>query len=135
MHELAPEHVKAIARLHQMWIDMELAGNSAGVLNLCTEDALWMPPDGPLLVGTAALDLLEDPDVQVRDINITNLKVRGSGNVAYLTSHYTTRYTVPGNPAEHVGHGAQLWILHNLPPWKVAVVSWSQFEQRRPGSA
>ncbi len=135
MHELAPEDIKAIARLHQMWIAAELAGNTAEVLHFCTDEALWIPPDGPVLEGHAALGLLQEPAIEVQDINIKNLKIRGSGNVAYLTGSYATKYTVSGQSGLRTARGTQLWILHKVPPWKVAIISWSALAEKAATSA
>jgi ketosteroid isomerase-like protein len=40
---LADVDVRAIQRLQRRWLDEELAGHSAAILDLCTEDVVWMP--------------------------------------------------------------------------------------------
>ena len=83
-----------------------------------------------MLEGPTALGLLQEPAIEVQDINIKNLKIRGSGNVAYLTGSYATKYNVSGQSGRRTARGTQLWILHKVPPWKVAIISWSALAEK-----
>ena len=51
---LASPDIHAIRALHDKWIDAELRGDIAAVLELCTDDVRWMVPNGAPVAGKAA---------------------------------------------------------------------------------
>ncbi len=55
---LAPPDIHAIRALHDKWIDPELRGDIAAVLELCTDDVCWLVPNGAPVEGKAALCVL-----------------------------------------------------------------------------
>lgn len=127
---LSKSDLEAIARTHQRWIEEEIANNSGATLQLCTNDVVWMPPDSPSLVGKENIERwLSSAQVEIRNIQITNLKIDGDGSVAYLTANYLTSYTSEPDALTSKGQGAHLWILRKMSSgdWKVAIVMWSSF--------
>lgn len=126
--ELASEDVRAIEDLHNRWIEAELAGNSAAVLRLCTEDVVWVPPDSPLLEGRDEIsEWLQSAEVEIRSLEISDLRIRGGGTVAYKTANYTTTYRPAGSSDLIEAKGTHLWILRKVGKlgWRVALVTWS----------
>jgi uncharacterized protein (TIGR02246 family) len=127
MLSLAYEDVEAIKQIHRRWIEAELSGNAVGVLRFCTDDVRWMVPGSEVLVGKeAARQLLVHPETGIVDIQTEDVEVSGSGDIAYKTSKYTTRFVAGGRDTEEVARGSHLWILRRQDndEWKVALVTW-----------
>ena len=126
MLTLPEKDIEAIERIHRRWIDAELSGNALEVLRFCTDDVRWMVPGSEVLVGKEAVNLLVHTGTQIVDIQTADVEVCGSGDVAYKTSKYTTRFVAEGTDSEQVARGSHLWILHKQDneEWKVALVTW-----------
>ena len=116
-----------IEKIHSRWIQEELAGNVAEMVELCDDGVLLLPPNSWKVVGKEALrQFLESDDVQVKQVRITDLAIHGSGSVAYLTSNYSSDYELPGASVVRQAEGGRLWILRrSAGSWRIAVVSWS----------
>jgi uncharacterized protein (TIGR02246 family) len=127
MLSLAYEDVEAIKQIHRRWIEAELSGNALGVLHFCTDDVRWMVSGSEVLVGKeAARQLLVHTGTGIVDIQTEDVEVSGSGDIAYKTSKYTTRFVAGGRDTEEVTRGSHLWILRKQDneEWKVALVTW-----------
>ncbi len=126
MSELSNRDLQEIRDLHDRWIARELEGDALGVLQLCTDDVQWLVPNSGLLVGKeAARELLAEPDVQIREIQTADIRIRGSGSFAYKTSAYSTRYVAAVSSEVTVTRGTHLWILRKTDgEWQVALVTW-----------
>ena len=126
MLTLPEKDIRAIEQIHRRWIEAELSGNALEVLRFCTHDVRWMVPGSQVLVGKEAASLLVHTGTQIVDIQTADVEVCGSGNVAYKTSKYTTRFVAEGTDSEQVARGTHLWILHKQgnEEWKVALVTW-----------
>jgi ketosteroid isomerase-like protein len=101
-------------------------------LDLCTDDVVFLPPNGPPLLGKEVIgQWLSSSGDQIQDIQISNLKIDGAESVSYLTANYATSYTISAAAATSKAQGVHLWILRKLNSgdWKVAVVMWSSFEE------
>jgi uncharacterized protein (TIGR02246 family) len=126
MLTLREKDVEAIEQIHRGWIEAEQSGNALGLLDFCTDDVRWMIPGSEVLVGKeAARSLLVHPGTRIVDIQTEDVEVCGSGDIAYKTSKYTTRFVAGGN-TEQVARGSHLWILRKQDneEWKVALVTW-----------
>ena len=127
MLTLPYEDVEAIKQIHRRWIEAERSGNALGLLDFCTDDVRWMVPDSDVLVGKdAARPLLVHNGREIVDIQTEDVEVCGSGDIAYKTSKYTTRFVAGATDSEQVARGSHLWILHKQDneEWKVALVTW-----------
>lgn len=130
MSELSGQDVDAIEEVHNRWIREELAGNSSQVIELCTDDVKWIPPNAPPLVGKQAIaQYLNDSFVELKDVHVKEVMIRGSGSVAYLTSGYHSRFVGEGQ-TEMQGAGTHLWVLRKTGggACRVAIVAWSLWE-------
>ncbi|MCM3901841.1 MAG: DUF4440 domain-containing protein [Pyrinomonadaceae bacterium] len=128
MSELSDQDLEAIEEIHNYWIREELAGNGSRVIELCTDDVRWMPPNAPPLVGKPAIaQYLSDSTVGLKDVQAGDVVICGSGSVAYLTSSYHSRFVVEGGWELQEAAGTHLWILRKTGggAWRVAVVAWS----------
>lgn len=131
MSELSRDDMQAIEKVHNRWLEVERASDSLAVLQLCTDDTMWVPPNSPALVGQQAImQWLRGTEVEIISLEITNLHIGGSGTVAYKTSNYSTAYVVADSSGISRVKGTHLWILHKLPDsgWKVAIVTWNILE-------
>ena len=133
MSELSGQDVDAIEEIHNRWIRKELAGNSSQVIELCTDDVRWIPPNSPPLVGKGAIaQYLNESSVELKDVNVKEVVICGSGSVAYLTSGYHSRFVVEGDTEMQEATGTHLWVLRKTRggAWRVAIVAWSLWEVR-----
>ncbi len=100
-----------IKDLHSRWIAHELAGETSRVLELCTDDVRWIPPDSPPLIGNKAIaNYLSMIKVEPIEIEITGLEIHNAGSAAYLTSNYRSRFCSQGDSEVHQATGSHLWI-------------------------
>ena len=130
MRELSEQDLNNIQALHSNWIAKEVEGKGSDVVDLCMEDIQWLPPDSQPIVGREQIaNYLASQDVKLLSVDISNLSVRGSRSVAYLTSDYRTLYSGQGHSqVTHEAKGTHLWILRKQGDrWLVAVVAWSSW--------
>ena len=123
---LSSRDLQEIRDLHDRWIASELEGDASGVLGLCADDVQWLVPGSGLVVGKeVGRELLAASDVEIRDIQTTNIQIRGNGNFAYKTSTYCTRSASTGSLELGVTRGTHLWILRKTDgEWRVTLVTW-----------
>ena len=119
---------EAIRQVHETWLAAELRGDVEGVLRLCTPDVRWLVPGRPILEGReAGRQLLQPADLELLDIRATDLRIEHSGELAFKTCRYETRYHAGGQ--EGMARGTHLWILRREGVgWHVALVTWQADE-------
>ena len=127
MTELSGHDLNRIKDVHDLWIAKELEGNGSEVIDLCTPDLQWLPPNNPPIVGKEEIaKYLAAHSAKVESIEIYDLRIHGNGSLAYLISHYRTHYLTEGHSELHESTGAHLWVLRKEgDDWRVAVVTWS----------
>jgi ketosteroid isomerase-like protein len=129
MAEVSERVRQAVMAVQQHWVDRELAGDVVGVLALCTDDVIWLPPNGPALrdKNSVAAWLAALPENRVRRIEITNVYIDSSGGLAYKVADFTTWLDTVGQASDEPVKGSHLWVLREVSPgeWRVAVVAWS----------
>ncbi|HEX6728469.1 MAG TPA: DUF4440 domain-containing protein [Pyrinomonadaceae bacterium] len=131
MSELSEQDLKAIEELHNHWIAEELVGAATQVITLCTKDIKWIPPDSPPLKGKEAITAyISANTVGLKDVQISDVEISGTGTLAYLTSRYCSQFSAEGFPETQQATGTHLWILRKESDgiWRVAVVAWSAWE-------
>jgi ketosteroid isomerase-like protein len=101
----------------------ELRGDIEAVLCLCTHDVRWLVPGSLAVEGReAARQLLQAGQVDLLDIRTSDLRVECSGELAFKTSRYETRYHM--DREEKVARGTHLWVLRREgATWRVAAVT------------
>ena len=91
MKNLSEDAVREIERIHSSWIEFEVAGEDRRLLTLCTDDIEFWPPDAQPIVGrTGVLAQLQCGSKIIQGIEISNRRIRGSDEIAYLTANYKT---------------------------------------------
>jgi ketosteroid isomerase-like protein len=138
MDELTRDAVRQIEQIHSNWIKCELAGENHSLMELCAEDIELWPPDAQPLLGRAAVSArMAQGKTRIHSIEITNCRIRGSNEIAYLTASYKTTFSsaedsAPDSPPEQAV-GSHLWILRKRAgTWVVCLVSWSLDRKLRP---
>jgi ketosteroid isomerase-like protein len=94
---------------------------------LCADDIELWPPDAQPLLGRAAVSAqMAKGTKRIHGIEITDRRVRGSNDVAYLTASYKTTFSSAEDSTPRQALGSHLWILRKRTGmWVVALVSWS----------
>jgi uncharacterized protein (TIGR02246 family) len=119
---------QAIRQVHEAWLAAELRGDVESILRLCTPDVRWLVPGRPVLKGReAGRQLLRAAGAELIDIRADDVRVEHSGELAFKTCRYKTRYRV--GEQEGVARGTHLWILRREElTWRVALVTWQAEE-------
>jgi ketosteroid isomerase-like protein len=127
MDNLTEDSVREIERIHSSWIEFEVAGEDRRLLALCADDIEFWPPDAqPVLGRTAVLAQLERGPTRIHTIAISDRRIRGSDEIAYLTASYKTTFPSAEDSAPRQALGSHLWILQKRAgTWLVTLVSWS----------
>jgi ketosteroid isomerase-like protein len=134
MGELTDNAVRDIERIHSDWIAFEIAGENYRLAELCDEDIEFWPPDRAPVRGLRSVSALffAPGESRIHSIDITDRRIRGSGEIAYLTANYTTRFSVPSDVSVKSVIGSHLWILRRrASAWCVALVAWSVWGAER----
>lgn len=127
MNELTEHAVREIEQLHSSWIAYEVAGEDHSLMGLCANDIELWPPDAEPLVGRAAFSAhIAHGTTSIHSIDISNRRIRGSNEIAYLTANFKTTFSSQEDPTPKQILGSHLWILRKeAGTWVVHLVSWS----------
>jgi ketosteroid isomerase-like protein len=131
MSELTQDAVREIEQIHSSWIEFEVAGQGHNLMALCADDIeLWPPGEQPLLGRAAVSALIGHGTTRIHCIEITDRRIRGSNEIAYLTASYKTTFSSTDDSTPKQALGSHLWILRKRAgTWVVALVSWSLWAQ------
>jgi ketosteroid isomerase-like protein len=127
MNELTDDAVREIEQLHSIWIEFEIAGDDHSLMALCADDIELWPPDAPPLLGRAAVSAeLARGATRIHRIEITDRRIRGSSEIAYLTATYKTTFSSAEDSTSRHALGSHLWVLRKREgTWVVTLLSWS----------
>ncbi|MBI3665557.1 MAG: DUF4440 domain-containing protein [Acidobacteria bacterium] len=129
MSGLSQHAQQAIMAVQQQWLDHELAGDMMGLLALCVQDVVWLPPNVPALrdKNAVAAWLVGLPKNRIRRIEIANLQIDGSEGLAYKVADFTVWLDTGEQGSSEPVRGSHVWLLREVSPgcWRVAVVAWS----------
>src|SRR3982074_1898268 len=127
MDELTKDAVREIEQIHSSWIEFEVAGQRNSLMGLCADDIeLWPPDARPLLGRTAVSAQMAHGTTRIHRIEITDRRIRGSNEIAYLTASYKTTFSSAEDSTPRQALGSHLWILQKRSgKWIITLVSWS----------
>jgi ketosteroid isomerase-like protein len=130
MTELTSDAVRQIEQIHSDWIAYEVAGEDHRLMALCHDDIELWPPDAQPLLGRAAVSAqMAHGTAKVHSIEITDRRIRGSNDIAYLTANYKTAFSSVEDSTPRQVHGSHLWILRNqTDTWRVHLITWSSWD-------
>ena len=133
---LEPAERAAIDQLERRWLTCELEGRPADVLELCSDDVVWLPPGCPPIRGKDAVRAwLATSRDHILDITLTRVSVHGDGSGAHKIANFRTRYVPAGSVDVVTIEGWHLWVLRRdaQTSWLVHAVAWSLMEGGRDG--
>src|ERR1039458_1658427 len=127
MDELTKDAAREIEQIHSSWIELEVAGQVHSLMPLCADDIELWPPDARPLLGRAAVSAqMAHGTMRIHRIEITDRRIRGSAEIAYLTASYKTTFSPAEDSTPRQALGGHLWILQRRAgTWVVTLVSWS----------
>jgi ketosteroid isomerase-like protein len=127
MDKLTEDAVQEIEQIHSSWIEFEVAGDDQSLLALCADDIELWPPDAQPVRGRAAVSAqLAHGTTRIHDVEISDRRIRGSNEIAYLTASYRTTFSSAEDFTPRQALGSHLWILQKRAgAWLVTLVSWS----------
>ena len=127
MNELTEDAAQEIERVHASWIEFEVAGDDHSLVALCADDIELWPPDSPPVIGRGAVSAqLTLGTTRIQRIEITDRRIRGSNEIAYLTATYKTTFSSGEGSTPQQVLGSHLWILRKQACiWVVTLISWS----------
>jgi ketosteroid isomerase-like protein len=129
MHGLPENAVREIEQIHSRWIDFEVAGEIRCLMMLCSDDIELWPPDAQALHGREEVSAwMARGNATIHRIEITERRIRGSNEIAYLTADYKTTFSLKEDSTPRQFYGSHLWILRKQAgTWVVSLVSWSSW--------
>jgi ketosteroid isomerase-like protein len=127
MNRLTEDAVREIEQLHSKWLEFERTGELHSLMALCADDIELWPPDARPLLGRAAVSAqLAHETTRIHIIEITDRRIRGSNEIAYLTASYKTTFSSAEDSTSRQAFGSHVWILRKRAgTWVVTLVSWS----------
>lgn len=127
MNDLAKDAVQEIEQIHSNWIEFERTGDHHSLMALCADDIELWPPDARPLLGRAALSAqLARGTTKIHSVEITDRRIRGSNEIAYLTASYKTSFSSAEDSTSRQVVGSHLWVLRKRAgTWVVTLVTWS----------
>ncbi len=116
-----------ILELHHSWVEAELRGDIPSMLRLCSEEIRFYPPGSSPIEGKSAVGILLQNDVQkIERLEIKDLVIDVSGNLAYKTASFATHVRSDSESESTLYEGNHLWILRREDyDWRIIIVSWS----------
>ena len=120
----------AIRGLHDECVKAVQAKDVGRFLSCFTDDAMWFPPNAPLIKGKEAIrefvsEAMAHPDFAVSH-ELGKVEVSRSGDLAYLTYAYELTLNDPeGKPV--TDRGKDIYILQKQPDgaWKIVIDIWN----------
>ena len=127
MDKLTEDAVQEIEQMHSSWIEFEVAGDDQSLLALCADDIELWPPDAQPVRGRAAVSAqLAHGTTRIHGVEISDRRIRGSNEIAYLTASYRTTFSSAEEFTPRQVLGSHLWILQKRAgAWLVTLVSSS----------
>jgi ketosteroid isomerase-like protein len=129
MSGLPEDAIREIEQIHSKWLEFETAGDVRSLMALCADDIELWPPDARPLIGREVVSAaMARGTTRIHGIEISERRIRGSNELAYLTANYETTFSLGENSAPTRSSGSHLWILgRQAGRWVVTLVNWSRW--------
>jgi ketosteroid isomerase-like protein len=130
MGELTNDVIQEIEQIHSDWIAYEVAGEDHSLMTLCADDIELWPPDAQPVLGRAAVPAqMARGTTRIHSIEISDRRIRGSNEIAYLTASYKTTLSSAEDSTPRQLLGTHLWILRRrADTWSVHLISSSSWD-------
>lgn len=128
MEEIRENSIREIEQIHSSWIGFEVRGQGQSLIALCADDIELWPPDAHPLIGRSAVSAeMARATTKIHSIEISDRRIRGSNEIAYLTASYKTTFSSAEDSTPRQALGNHLWILRKqADTWVISLVSWSR---------
>jgi ketosteroid isomerase-like protein len=121
---ISPVDTAAIRATIGPWTKNAVDRDWDAFLALCTDDAVFMPPDGPLVQGPALRPWLENYPI-IKRFEEEFEQVEGQGDVAYARGRFQMTLEIDRNAVEVDGKFVDVLRRDPNGVWKYAVVIWN----------
>jgi uncharacterized protein (TIGR02246 family) len=120
---LSEEDVAAIKASPEAFAKTVLAGDWAAYAALFTEDAVFMPPNVPVVEGRVAIQAFLEPFSSFTQAELTIVQIDGRGNLAFVRGQYSETFMVEGTPEpiHDTGKYVEIWRKQPDGKWLIAV--------------
>ena len=125
---LTEEDIAAIKSVGAALDQAALASDWGALAALLTEDAVFMPPNGPAVEGRGAIQVwIESLGIVMTEHTFEFTNVAGQGDVSYGRATYAEAYTVGGVAPAIEDAGKVLGVLRRQPDnsWLIAAWCWN----------
>ena len=128
----APE----VARLRDDWLQNFRQKNVEAAVAMYAENAAFLPPDGQVVAGRAAIHDLYRTVAATYDSDLTlhSRRIETSGNLAYDTGDFSETLTTISNGAAQKLSGQYIMEFRRdtLGHWKIVEHVWTQVPEPHP---
>jgi uncharacterized protein (TIGR02246 family) len=95
----------------------------AALAALYTEDAVWMPPNQPIIRGRAAIQAWNEASPTYTEFNLTVEEIDGRGDLAYVLGTYSSTIALEGapEPIQDTGKYIEIRRKQEDGSWLIAV--------------
>lgn len=122
---LSTEEEANIRLLIAQFADAERAGDWDAVLNMMTEDVVFLPNEQPAIEGRAALRewMAQFTDLTFEELNVRVETVVGRGDLAVVWGRYDESYMLDAMAEPLEEAGKFVWVLRKQADgsWRVAI--------------
>ena len=94
--ELSEEDIAAIEASAQAWLDAVRASDWPAVAAMYTDDAVFMPPNEPAVVGRDSILAWFEAFPPIGDVDIEVVEIDGRGELVYVRGTYELTITPEG---------------------------------------
>lgn len=118
---LSKEDVAAVEGLFHTTLRLARDGHFGRAAVMWAEDSVLHPPNGPAVRGRPAIQQWHDNFPQLEAVDLSDIRVSGEGNLAYVTCTYTIK--VKDQPPDM---GKELLVLRRgSTGWQLAAGSFN----------
>ncbi len=120
---LSDDDVAAIKASTEEFIQAVRSGDSAAFAAMYTEDAVFMPPNQPMVQGQAAIQTWMEEFPAITKFNLTAVEIDGQGDLAFVRGTYSMTIAPEGAPEPIQDTGKYVEIRRKQPDgsWLMAV--------------
>jgi uncharacterized protein (TIGR02246 family) len=120
---LSEEDVAAITASADVFAEAVVAGDWMALGALFTEDAVLMPPNGPVVEGRVTIQAFLEPFSPITQFEATIVQMEGWGDLAFVRAAYSQGYIDEGTPESiHItGKYVEIWRKQPDGKWLIAV--------------
>ena len=120
---LSDEDVAAIKTAHDAYGQTIISKDWAALIAMHAEDAVFMPPNMPLIQGREAIQAWWEASPPITAFNLTCVEIDGRSDLAYVRGVYTLTMELEGAPEPIQDTGKFLDILQKQEDgsWLIAV--------------